>query len=161
MAKRLKYKNVDELVDALNAWIAASPNELTFAPAVRGYLTGTTSDSQSAGRLVDPAQSTLQLLSFRKEESKFNLVAVVKHKDIAVLLQRRAIDSTVPNMIAALDGFARAQGFESFQDMEAKVRAAHRRNLTKSGSSSNRSVKAATKEAQTAALEQHSAYGSW
>ena len=158
MAKRLKFKNVDELVDALNAWIALKPNELVFGPSVRTYVTGTTADSKSARRFLRPENKSLQVLSFRKEESKFNLIAVVKHEDIAILMQRRMIEKYVPDMVRALDQFAVEQGFESLQEMETKVRAAHRRNLGK--------VEVAKSKEQVAvksaiALEQHEAYGSW
>lgn len=158
MAKRLKFKNVDELVDALNAWIALKPNELLFAPSVRAYVTGTTADSKSARRLLKPEDSVLQVLSFRKEESRFNLIAVVKLADIAILMQRRMIEKFVPDMVRALDQFAVEQGFESFQDMENKVRAAHRRNLSKAEAAKSKGEVVAK---ATVVLEQHAGYGSW
>ncbi len=154
MAKRLKFKNVDELVDALNAWIALKPNELVFGPSIRTYVTGTTADSKSAKRFLRPENKSLQVLSFRKEESKFNLIAVVKHEDIAILMQRRTMERTVPDMVRAFDQFAVEQGFESFQNMENKVRAAHRRNL---GTKSKEEVVAKA----AVVLGQHAGYGSW
>lgn len=158
MAKRLKFKNVDELVDALNTWVALKPNELVFKPSVRTYVTGTTADSKSAKRFLRPENNTLQVLSFRKEESKFNLIAVIKHEDIAVLMQRRMMEKIAPDMVRAFDQFAVEQGFESFQDMETKVRAAHRRNLSKTEAAKSKE-EVAVKSA--IALEQHEAYGSW
>lgn len=160
MAKRLKYKTIDELVDALNHWCASKPNELDFSPSIRAYVTGITSDSRQVRRILD-REKKLALLSFRKEEGKGNLIAVMKYQDIAVLMQRRQLEKMVASAIPTLDGFAVQEGFENFADMEKKVRAAEKRNAQKAPMEEQKAARAAALAEATVTLEQNPAYGSW
>ena len=160
MAKRLKYQNVDELVDALNIWASARPNELIYRPAMRVVVHGIDVDSKQQRRLMSPEED-YAILSFRKEASKSLLLAAVRVKDVVVLMNLRALNRHFPKAIDHLNAFAAGEGFDDVWTMESKIRAAERRNAAKAQVAAKSEEAKASKEERETILQQYPAYGSW
>jgi len=160
MAKRLKYKNVDELVIALNTWASARPNELIYRSTVRVMVHGLDADSKQQRRLMS-REEDCSILGFRKEGSKSLLLAAVRVKDIVVLMNLRTLNKYFAVAIEHLNEFARADGFEDIWSAETKVRAAERRNAAKAQASAEVQAVSISKEERETILQQYPAYGSW
>ena len=160
MAKRLKYKNVDELVDALNTWVLARPNELTYRPAVRAAVHGIDTDAKQQRRVMNPEEDCA-ILGFRKEASKSLLLAAVRVKDVVVLMNLRTLNRHFPKAIDHLNTFALAEGFDDISIAESKIRAAERRNAAKAQVTAKSEEAKANKEERETILQQYPAYGSW
>lgn len=160
MAKRLKYKNMDEVVDALNTHLAANLIELAHKPSMRMRLTGVTADSVTATRIPTPGDECV-VVGFRKEAAKFGLLAMIKFKDIVALLGRKEIARHFPSLMAQLDKFALAQDFTDFAEMETKVRAAERRGVKRQEEGAVIDKAKVSREERETFLQQNLSYGSW
>lgn len=161
MAKRLKYKNVDELVDVLNTWaLATRPNELVYRPTMRAMVHGVDADSKQQRRLMSPEEDC-SILGFRKEASKSLLLAVMRVKDVMVLMNLRTLNKHFPKAIDHLNAFAVSEGFDDIWTTESKVRAAERRNAAKAQVTAKSEEAKVNKEERETILQQYPAYGSW
>lgn len=160
MAKRLKYKNVDELVDALNTWVSTRPNELIYRPTARAVVHGIDADSKQQRRVMSPEEDCT-ILGFRKEASKSLLLAVMRVKDVVVLMNLRTLDKHFLKAIDHLNTFALAEGFDDILIAESKIRAAERRNAAKAQVTAKSEEAKANKEERETILQQYPAYGSW
>ena len=160
MAKRLKYKNVDELVDVLNTWAIARLNELIYRPTVRAVVHGIDADSKQQRRVMIPEED-YAILGFRKEASKSLLLAAMRVKDVVVLMNLRTLNRHFPKAIDHLNVFAVSEGFDDIWTTESKVRAAERRNATKAQMAVKSKEAKADKEERKTILQQYPAYGSW
>lgn len=160
MAKRLKYKNVDELVDVLNTWAIARLNELIYRPTVRAVVYGIDADSKQQRRVMSPEED-YAILGFRKEASKSLLLAAMRVKDVVVLMNLRTLNRHFPKAIDHLNVFAVSEGFDDVWTMESKVRAAERRNAAKAQMIAKSEETKTVKEERETILQQYPAYGSW
>lgn len=160
MAKRLKYKNVDELVDALNTWALARPNELVYRPTMRAVVHGIDADSAQQRRVMSPEEDC-SIIAFRKEDSKSLLLAGVRVKDVVVLMNLRTLSKHFPKVIDHLNAFAVSEGFDDIWTTESKVRAAERRNAAKAQVTAKSEEAKANNEERKTILQQYPAYGSW
>ena len=160
MAKRLKYKNVDELVIALNTWVSTRPNELIYRPAVRAMVHGIDADSTQQRRVMNPEEDC-SIIAFRKEDSKSLLLAGVRVKDVVVLMNLRMLSKHFPKAIDDLNAFAVNEGFDDIWTTESKVRAAERRNAAKAQVTAKSEEAKVNKEERKTILQQYPAYGSW
>lgn len=160
MAKRLKYKNVDELVDVLNTWAIARLNELIYRPTVRAVVHGIDADSKQQRRVMSPEEDCA-ILGFRKEASKSLLLAAMRVKDVVVLMNLRTLNRHFPKAIDHLNVFAVSEGFDDVWTMESKIRAAERRNAAKAQMIAKSEETKTVKEERETILQQYPAYGSW
>ena len=160
MAKRLKYKNVDELVDALNIWALARPNELVYRPTMRAVVHGIDADSAQQRRVMS-LEEDCAILGFRKEASKSLLLAAIRVKDVVVLMNLRTLNKHFPKAIDHLNTFALAEGFDDISIAESKIRAAERRNAAKTQVTAKSEEIKTSKEERETILQQYPAYGSW